>query len=332
MLAILLATATPTTMLGQAAIMPQTVEYRRSQPQIITLSNGNVLIIERQRREAPDLTARPETADSNTNVAGLRQRNVERPIVKKTRFYPSVVGGHDAEPIYPWMVPIVAKGIEDRYLIWCGSSLLTDRHLLTAAHCFDIRQDPETFSALIRANNLSQPESVVDLAKITMHPAYQPGKFYNDVAIVTLAKPVPNPKPVCLPIEDPIGVDDAAASVELLGYGSLAFAERASETLQVASLEVFDNAECRANYTSKQDTALSQGIIRTHLCAGVRDGSKDACQNDSGGPLVSDGALGYRVLVGVVAFGYQCAREGYPGVYSRVKEFLPWILPTIRRG
>ncbi|GBM62104.1 hypothetical protein AVEN_87692-1, partial [Araneus ventricosus] len=58
------------------------------------------------------------------------------------------------------------------------------------------------------------------------------------------------------------------------------------------------------------------------ICAGPEDGSKDACQSDSGGPLMYkntdyDFPVGVGterwILVGIVSFGYRCGEPEFPG-------------------
>ena len=71
-------------------------------------------------------------------------------------------------------------------------------------------------------------------------------------------------------------------------------------------------------------------IRTTQFCAASGDEtSRDACSGDSGGPFAvfEDGRW---FLVGLVSFGLGCGRVQYPGVYTRIDHFIPWILDVVK--
>jgi len=48
-------------------------------------------------------------------------------------------------------------------------------------------------------------------------------------------------------------------------------------------------------------------------------------QGDSGGPLFDCPYNGSCEQIGIVSWGIGCAKQQYPGVYTRVTEMMPWI-------
>ena len=49
-----------------------------------------------------------------------------------------VYGGEEARPNeFPWAALVIIRNTSSRHHVSCGASLLTDRHLLTAAHCLE---------------------------------------------------------------------------------------------------------------------------------------------------------------------------------------------------
>lgn len=45
--------------------------------------------------------------------------------------------------------------------------------------------------------------------------------------------------------------------------------------------------------------------------------------------LSRDGSYYYFNLLGIVSYGYECARPGFPGIYTRVTAFIPWIMQHV---
>lgn len=63
------------------------------------------------------------------------------------------------------------------------------------------------------------------------------------------------------------------------------------------------------------------------FCAG---GTVDACQEDSGGPLMCrDRQTGAYSVVGIVSSGKGCGV--YPGLYTEVSRYVDWISFWVRK-
>ncbi|XP_050519577.1 proclotting enzyme [Diabrotica virgifera virgifera] len=245
-----------------------------------------------------------------------------------------VVGGEEALPgRWPWMAAIFLHGSQ-RSEFWCGGSLITATHVLTAAHCTrDSRQRP--FAArqftvrlgdidLKREDEPSAP-ATFKVVEIRAHKQFSRIGFYNDIAILKLDKPARKSKyviPICLPPPQLKNEKFAGQKTTVVGWGTRYYGGKESTVQRQALLPVWRNEDC--------NDAYFQPITSNFICAGYSQGGTDACQGDSGGPLMTSWDARW-IQVGVVSFGNKCGEPGYPGVYTRVTEYLDWIEENTRK-
>lgn len=65
------------------------------------------------------------------------------------------------------------------------------------------------------------------------------------------------------------------------------------------------------------------------LLSSIKQGGVDACQGDSGGPLMMRVDTRW-IQLGIVSFGNKCGEPGYPGVYTRLSEYVDWVRDNTR--
>lgn len=232
-----------------------------------------------------------------------------------------IVGG---EPTtiekHPWQVALNVAIDGDEYL--CGGSIIAERWVLTAAHCFK----PTTTAGEVRVKAGVTTYMIegawLDVERIVIYEAYNPNTHENDLALVKL---LTGPSGRVIPLAKPGQVIPVGQPLEVTGWGATSEGSDASKGLLKATVPYADNAACNA--PNAYNGAIKTGM----MCAGYREGGTDSCQGDSGGPLVWRTADG-PVLVGVVSWGEGCARKLKYGVYTRTGNYVGWIGKVVAQG
>ncbi|XP_032594081.1 serine protease Hayan [Drosophila grimshawi] len=244
---------------------------------------------------------------------------------------PHILGGTEVElGTYPHMAAI-AFSVVDKIVFSCGGTLISSRHVLTAAHC--VSKDLPLYVRL-GAVNISGDLDHQDInvtSNVVLHPDYVSSTKYNDIAVLELAKEVTldvNVSPACLAFDsaDP----PETAQLYVAGWGIMNLKTKStSMKLMRAPLNTVPLKECNDSYAKQPSTMrhLPQGVIDSLLCAAdTKNSTADACQGDSGGPLIleEDFLNNKYSILGIVNSGVGCVTKT-PGLYTRVASYVDWI-------
>ncbi|XP_001602935.2 serine protease filzig [Nasonia vitripennis] len=246
-----------------------------------------------------------------------------RPLMKTGR----IVGGKGATfGEWPWQVLV-------REATWlglftknkCGGVLITDKYVITAAHC-----QPGFLASLVAvfgefdiSGELESRRSVTrNVRRVIVNRAYDPATFENDLALLELETPIhfdAHIVPICMPDDNTDYVNRMAT---VTGWGRLKYNGGVPSVLQEVKVPIMENSVCQEMFQTAGHQKL---IIDSFMCAGYANGQKDSCEGDSGGPLTLQRPDGRWILVGTVSHGIKCAAPYLPGVYMRTTYFKPWL-------
>jgi hypothetical protein len=177
---------------------------------------------------------------------------------------------------------------------------------------------------LYRTDDDAKPREFVTQT-VVQHPHFRRHGFFNDIGLLKLKDKVDFDeyiRPVCLPEAKDMTRDLKGYMATILGWGTLYYGGPGSGSLQQVSMPIWDNKQCDERYF--------QPIEKGFMCAGYSEGGKDACQGDSGSPLMLPDEHRRWSIFGVVSFGNRCAQAGYPGVFTRITEYMEWIKSNTR--
>jgi secreted trypsin-like serine protease len=243
---------------------------------------------------------------------------------------------------YPWLASLfIASETDSETGGGCGGSLIAQRWILTAAHCF-VTDDGKAVSnsaaerttITLNSTNISRLSAgAIELAakRVIVHPDYNPDPDTSsnvhdfDIALIELETPV-NITPVRLFT----GALNGGVPAIVAGWGATqGDGSAASDTLLATQVLTVSAAACSAYH--------EESFSANMFCAGgfTAKDTSDTCQGDSGGPLfvmLEEGAL----QLGITSFGgsetANCGTPGSPGVYARIAELFSFVndhVPTV---
>ncbi|XP_071470892.1 transmembrane protease serine 11A [Marmota flaviventris] len=215
---------------------------------------------------------------------------------------------------WPWQASLQRSNIHQ-----CGATLISDRWLVTAAHCFKNNANPRQWTVTF-GTTINPPLMKREVKRIIVHERYHSPAREYDIAVVHFYPRVTfsdDIRRICLP--------EASASfppnstVYITGFGALYYGGESQNNLREAKVKIISNDVC------KQPQVYGNDIKFGMFCAGYLEGIYDACRGDSGGPLVIKDLKDTWYLIGIVSWGDNCGQKNKPGVYTQVTYYRRWI-------
>lgn len=257
---------------------------------------------------------------------------------------PYVVGGFRTNITkVPWHVGIYKNN--KKISFHCGGSIITEKIVLSAMHCFwdrqrDVPYEPSLFKvAAGKVNiefageeNLNAQYFDVDNFKYPEDYRDFDGSFAQDIVLVTLKTRIQfrtHISPIC--IQHGLTYDDlqvpAGARGTVAGWGLTKSGGQPSPFLKIIEMPVVDKKVC----INDSDPGFRSFITPDKFCAGSKNLNVGVCQGDSGGglafPLTLNGRQKFYIR-GIVSTGASlsdsCDSNKYT-TFTNVNYFEPFI-------
>ncbi|MFD9444823.1 trypsin-like serine protease [Streptomyces sp. NPDC060006] len=246
---------------------------------------------------------------------------------------PFIIGGGETTiASAPWMVQLGYSDPATGDGYFCGGTLVAPNKVLTAAHCVAGLDWVGNGAVLAGTTDLDDytTGTPAGVFRQWTHPRYNADTTQNDIAVLTLDRPLLDRPTLRLAASDDSMLYRPGTTGTVYGWGLTSGAEDAtlSTKLKKANLPLVADATCKSAMASVLDGDYF--VAGSMTCAGtpatgVDEGTNSPCNGDSGGPLVVGGKI-----VGIVSWGVAgCTAKGAYPVFTKVSSYTWAAQPRI---
>lgn len=194
-------------------------------------------------------------------------------IAKQQSFLRLIAGQEAPAETWPW-VAAIGYYSNGRPQFNCAGSIISDRHILTAAQCVT----PDMSFVRVGALNISSTEGTnVPIEKGLIHGDYNSQTLKNDIAIIVLTEKLTFTdaiRPICLPINKEMQEKEFAGYTPFTaGWKTNRRNSTGTESaLRHFQTTIFSNSECRSRYINLfpiDDKFICAGTANEPYLAGI---------------------------------------------------------------
>jgi hypothetical protein len=274
--------------------------------------------------QAIAVSSNPPQRYSTNEICGMRQVEIAAPLI--------VNGDTTERGEWPWLTAVYQRKTGALEFI-CGSSLISDRLVVTAAHCVtDSNRRVVNYEKIVLRLGVYNLEDWGDsysatrtVSQIKLNNYFKDYTFSNDIAVLVMSQDVDFTdyiRPVCLWG----GSDDQNEIVGqegiVVGWGKDSEGSRVTQEPKKITVPIVSLTTCRGSNPLFFDLTSD-----TTICGGAKQGA-GPCTGDSGGGLYlkKDQRWYLRGIVSNAIKGDQliCDLNQYV-VYTDCAKFVSWI-------